>query len=206
MNQTIALPIRLSLILVCFTLAKAAGAVGGDEIPPLGLHAFAESDPLLAGRYRDPDGFYSIRPPAGWKRVAAASRGNEKEPWRWRVLFRGTQMGDALEVGVVNVGPPSLDKVSLSRYMGDFTSELRRRPGLRVEDDGLYLCDQFVCIRVRGREKSRHLTWFLVFGTEPAGEHLQVVLSDGPGHPARYGKVLEACLASIHWPDLDRGR
>jgi hypothetical protein len=193
---------------VCALLFLGAGecrAAGGDEILPLTLRAVAESDAVLSERYYDPDGFYSIQPPAKWKRIVAAPRGGEKEPWHWRVLFQGTDRVESLEAGVVADFVP-LDKESLSRYMGDFAKGLRRQGAGTIESAGLYLYDQYHCILVTVRGKTQRTTWFLVFGEEPVGEHLQLVVRTAIHQGQKVQRWMEAVLASIRWPDLKRGR
>ena len=198
--------IFLRLVPVLWAACVAgAWAVGGDEIPPLSLHFLAATDPSLGARYCDPDGFYSFQPPAQWKRDIASMRGEEIDPWRWRVLFRDKGKIASVEVGVVT-GPSSLEKDSLSRYMGDFVGNLRRNEKVSVEESGLYLYDRYHCVLVRGRQKGISTTWFLLFGDEPRGEGLQWVTRYGERSPSKKDvQRMEAVFTSVRWPDLNHG-
>lgn len=198
---------NLLCLVPAFWIACVTGAwaFGGQEIPPLRLNSVAATDSSLGARYDDPDGFYSFQPPAQWKRDIASPRGEEKDPWRWRVLFRGKGNTANVELGVI-MGPSSLEKDTLSRYMGDFVGDLRRNENVRVEESGLYLYDQYHCVLVRGRQKGIFTTWFLLFGDEPRGEGLKWIARYGERNPSEKDvKRMETVFTSVRWPDLTHG-
>jgi len=200
----------LSVFALCFLLitvgAPQARAIGGEEILPWTFRGVAESDPLLAPRYYDVDGFYSFRPPKGWAREVSSPRGGEREFWRWRVLYRDPKNRATLEVGVGFGGPPSLDKVSLSRFMGDILGLYRRDDGYAFKDSGLFLYDKYRCVLAKGRWEGREVTLVWLFGEEPPGEHFRLVLVQNKGAVLGMERVFESVVASLRWPDLYRGK
>jgi hypothetical protein len=195
----------LHLFMLSMCIVGNLWAIGGPEILPLSLRSVPETDALLSSRYYDIDGFYSFRPPSAWRRVTDSPRGTEKDPWRYRALFSDASKKSSLETGVFVGGPSAMDKESLSKYLGDFSGELRRG-GLNIESSGVYLYDRYHCFLIRGSEKRQSVLWFLVFGEGSVREHLRMVVRYGAAPSKGFERMIECVFASVRWPDLRKGQ
>lgn len=176
-----------------------AVTVLNGEIAPMDLRSVSDTDPVLAPRYLDADGFYSIRPLRGFKRDASALRGGEKDPLRYRTRFKNPATGDMMEAGVVQGGPSVLDKVSLSKLRGDFVAGFRGKKGVQVVGSDLFLYDRYTCVQLMAKGAGKILLVVLVF--DQPGEFLEVTYSIGEGRYRSLGRQVESSLASIEWPD-----
>jgi hypothetical protein len=186
-------------IFLAFSCASGA-TVLGNEILTLNLRDVPESDKLLETRYLDREGFYSLRPLAGFKKDATMPRGGKTDPLRFRVRFKQPSTGDVVEAGVGVSEVKSLDKVSLSRLRGDLMAGLRQKKGFQVVGSELFIYDRYTCLQVVARGGGQVILLILMF--EQPGEFLEITYSIGERRYPLLSRQVEASIATVEWPDM----
>ena len=176
--------------------AQAQGKVL-RTIDNMNFRPVEESDPLLAGKFNEAKAFYSIRPPAGWKKTSLTAG---EKALQFGVRFQDPKNSDCMTLGMLEGGPKEFTIEALSRFRGDYLRTVREKGLGRIVGSDLFHFKHFYCIQVIARNKSTVVLQLLIF--DQPGAFLQLAYSVDPGRYHALARAMEASIASLEWPVL----
>ena len=154
-------------------------------------------DPLLAKPFSEKKAFYAIRPPAGWKK-AALSAG--EKPLQYGVKFKDLKTPDFMTLGLLEGGPKDLSIESMSLFRGDYLGTVRKSGLGKVVGSDLFRFKHYTCLQVMARKGNNLALQLLIF--DQPGQFLQLAFSVDQSRYHGLARALEACIASLEWPDF----
>ena len=163
------------------------------------FRAVDQDDPLLAKEFSEKQAFYALRPPAGWQKTMLS--GAEK-PLQYGVKFKDPHTGDFMTLGLIEGGPKDLTIESLSLFRGDYLATVRKRGLGKVVGSDLFRFKHYTCLQVMAQKGKTLVLQLLVF--DQPGNFLQLAFSVDQGRYHALARTLEACIASLEWPDFKR--
>ena len=194
---------RLFLSLSLTVLLLVLGIIPGraDEIrrtiDTMSFHAVQEDDPLLGQRFKQKEALYSIRPPAGWVQKPSQM---DNSRYKYPVQFTNHANGDSLSIGMIEGGPRNLTIESLSRFRGDYLGTFRKTGFGMILGSDLYRFGQYTCVQAILLRNQQLTLQILVF-SQP-GSFLQLAFQTKKIRYHSLARAIEACIASLEWPDL----